>query len=100
MLHRVLLGLSKGDGKVGDHRDRNTLNNQRYSLRVVTRAESAANRAGWNALPRGVDRVKSGYRAIVTIGYHKHRLGIYPTVANAGAEARAYRRLFMPGAVD
>ena len=100
MLHRTLLGLSKGDCKLGDHRDRNKLNNQRYNLRVVTHSESMANRAGWKSLPRGVYKVKAGYRAIVTIGRCKHRIGIYPTIANAGVEARAYRLLFMPGAVD
>lgn len=36
-MHREILGLKRGDGKLGDHKDRNGLNNQRYNLRIATR---------------------------------------------------------------
>jgi len=35
-MHREILGLKKGDKRLGDHKDRNTLNNQRYNLRIVS----------------------------------------------------------------
>lgn len=41
-MHRVILGLT--DSKVlGDHRDHNGLNNQRYNLRVATTSQNNAN---------------------------------------------------------
>jgi hypothetical protein len=44
LLHRVLLGLTWGDGLQIDHIDHNPLNNQRRNLRIVTAAENQANR--------------------------------------------------------
>jgi len=43
-MHREILGLETGDGKITDHRDRNGLNNQRYNLRTVSRSLNAHNR--------------------------------------------------------
>ena len=40
-LHRHILGLTKGDGKIGDHVNRDRLDNRRENLRVVTRAAPA-----------------------------------------------------------
>ncbi len=34
-MHRDILGLVRGDGKIGDHKNRNTLDNQKENLRVV-----------------------------------------------------------------
>jgi hypothetical protein len=43
-LHRFILGLEKGDGKVVDHIDGNPLNNTRENLRVLTKAQNNQNR--------------------------------------------------------
>lgn len=43
-MHRIILGLNKGDKMTGDHKDHNTLNNQRYNLRKCTYSQNAANR--------------------------------------------------------
>ena len=40
-LHRHILGLTKGDGKIGNHINRDPLDNRRENLRVVTRAAPA-----------------------------------------------------------
>lgn len=42
-LHREILGLQKGDGLYSDHRDRNTFNNCRSNLRVVTARQNQYN---------------------------------------------------------
>jgi len=42
LMHRQLLGLKKGE--LGDHADRNRLNNQRYNLRLATFSENGCNR--------------------------------------------------------
>lgn len=44
LMHRDILGLSKGDGLKGDHKDGNTLNNQRANLRRATHAQNMRNR--------------------------------------------------------
>lgn len=42
-MHRQILGLKKGDKHQGDHRDHNTLNNQRYNLRISTVSQNQMN---------------------------------------------------------
>ena len=44
LMHREILKLKRGDGKEVDHVDRDSLNNQRSNLRIVTRKENCANR--------------------------------------------------------
>ncbi len=43
-MHRLILGLELGDKRQGDHRDHNTLNNQRYNLRICTQSQNNMNR--------------------------------------------------------
>ncbi len=43
-MHRDILGFKTNDGNIGDHKDRNGLNNQRYNLRVATASLNAYNR--------------------------------------------------------
>ena len=43
-MHREILGLKRGDGKLGDHRNRNGLDNRRSNLRICTGAENLQNR--------------------------------------------------------
>jgi hypothetical protein len=59
-MHRELLGLTPGDGKEGDHRDGNGLNNQRGNLRICTVLENSWNKhrrflgkhGAWGVEPR------------------------------------------------
>ena len=57
-MHREILGLQKGDPRQGDHIEpEETLNNQRYNLRIATRANNQANR-------RKNSNNKSGYKGV------------------------------------
>ncbi len=39
-MHRVILGLKKGDGKIVDHRKGHSLDNRRSNLRVCTNQQN------------------------------------------------------------
>lgn len=44
-MHRVIMGMTKGDGAITDHINMNKLDNQRGNLRSVTQSESNHNRS-------------------------------------------------------
>jgi hypothetical protein len=44
-MHRVILGLEKGDRRQGEHVNRDTLDNQDHNLRIATRTQNQGNRA-------------------------------------------------------
>lgn len=43
-MHRLIMGCTKGDGKIVDHKDHNGLNCQKNNLRFATKAENNVNR--------------------------------------------------------
>jgi hypothetical protein len=43
-MHRMILGLKKGDGKITDHKDGNGLNNKRSNIKVVTHTVNMRNK--------------------------------------------------------
>lgn len=44
LMHRLILGLSFGDSREGDHIDGKTLNNSRGNLRIATRSQNKKNK--------------------------------------------------------
>jgi len=44
IMHRLIMGLVKGDGMAVDHKDHDGLNNQRHNLRVCTYSQNSMNR--------------------------------------------------------
>ena len=48
MMHRLLLGLTKGDKRLGDHIDHCGMNNQRSNLRIATSQQNSRNRSSRN----------------------------------------------------
>ncbi len=97
-LHRHILGLSKGDGKTGDHVNRDRLDNRRENLRVVTKAENAQNRSGKGSrsLPRGVHRRGKGFQARATLNGTRTLLGTFPTIEEANSVVVAWRKEHVP----
>jgi hypothetical protein len=90
-MHRLILGLERGDRLCCDHIDGNGLNNQRHNLRVATYKQNAANRtASRNALSHynGVtlDKRVGKWRAQIQSGGKSIWLGQFATELQA-AEA-------------
>ena len=65
-MHREILGLKYLDGKLGDHRDRNGLNNRRRNLRVATTSLN-----GYNAKIKTSN--SSGYRGVNIMKTHGYQ---------------------------
>jgi hypothetical protein len=89
LMHRVVLGLTRGDGVIGDHRDpRQTLTNTRKNLRVATVAQNnrnrRANKNGAGGL-KGIYRSHSGWRAEIKVDGKRRYLGTRPTRDEAHA---------------
>lgn len=87
MMHRLLLGLT--DPQIqGDHRDGNSLNNQRYNLRPATSAQNGQNQSvhvNNTSGVRGVSYAKTRGKWQAHIDAHgKHRnLGRFDTFEDA-----------------
>ena len=92
-MHRQILGLNYKDGKESDHKDRNGLNNQRYNLRICTKAENLRNsiKKGHNCSSKykGVDwrEKKEKWRARIHCNRKTYFLGYYESEVKA---ARVY----------
>ena len=80
-MHREVLWLVKGDGKLTDHINHRTLDNRRCNLRVVTHRENAENRRDQS--PHGVgiyfNKCKKhlSYRALIWWNGQLKHLGCY-----------------------
>ena len=91
-LHREILGLKKGDGRVVDHKNGNPLDNRRENLRIGTHGTNAKNQAKrimkttspWCDYP-GVYYYKptSNWRASISINSTKTHLGTFSTMDEA-----------------
>ena len=99
-LHRMLLGLRFGDGRLVDHINRNRLDNRRENLRIVTASENCQNRAhiGGSSPHRGVtwNKASKKWQAQGKLnGKHIH-LGLFEDEIEAGRVAWDYRAEHMP----
>lgn len=96
-MHRLLLGLNKGDRKHGDHKNGDSLDNRRSNLRVATVAENRRNCKRYRTNTsgyRGVHYSKKAekYRATITINGRRVHLGFRDTAEEA------HRELYAPAA--
>lgn len=105
-LHRWIMGLEAGDPRVVDHINRDTLDNRRVNLRVVTRGQNLQNLAvkGGTSQYRGV-RCRMGKNGIkwgaqCKVNGRTYHLGTFTTEVEAAEAARAYRSAHLPYSTD
>lgn len=103
-LHREILGLTFGDGLIGDHINGVHLDNRRENLRVATPGQSVQNtpsRRGSSSRYRGVSWVPrlSKWRVCVRIAGRDHYLGVFADERIAARAAEDFRIEHMPFAV-
>lgn len=101
LLHREILGLVRGDGKEGDHKDRDKLNNQRSNLRITTHAQNKQNLdplQGKSSAYRNVSWYKryGKWRVDIKINGKVRFLGYFDNELDADKAARDFRKTHMP----
>jgi len=97
MMHRQVLGLI--DRKThGDHKNHNTLDNQRENIRAVTNSQNHMNRNGATRNSktgvRGVGNNGYGYQARITVNGRGLYLGTFPTAELASVAYAAANKLY------
>ena len=89
-MHRLIMGLTRGDKRCIDHINGDVLDNRRSNLRVCTRQQNACNKRN-KALPksgfRGVRKQHNRWQAILTKSGKTHIIGSFADVIEA---AKAY----------
>ena len=106
-LHRQILGLERGDPRMGEHENRDRLDYRRSNLRIAGQGHSdnqqnvglrADNTSGY----RGVTWHKLGrkWAARVKLNGKDHHLGLHDTAEMADAAAKAFRAKHMPFSED
>lgn len=87
-LHRFLMGCVKGDGKIIDHINGDTLNNSKSNLRVASRAENQRNcktQHNCQSGRKGVRKHKlcNKWQARITVNDKEIYLGLFDTFEEA-----------------
>lgn len=89
-MHRMILGLKRGDGRQTDHRDGNGLNNQGSNLRICTaiqNGQSVGKRRAGRSKYKGVFRGCHKWRSRIRVNGTPINLGSFDLEINA---AQAY----------
>ena len=91
-MHREIMGFSPYDGRIGDHKDRNGLNNQRHNLREVTfsvnshnRSDNKNNTSGYRGVHWHKDSQK--WQVAITVNGTRKHAGSFSNLISA---AKAY----------
>lgn len=94
LMHRVIMGLARGDRTYIDHINGNKLDNRRCNLRLCTMAQNIANakkRANTSSRFKGVyfDASRNQWQAYINVSGKRIHIGRFNTELEA---ARAYDR--------
>jgi hypothetical protein len=106
-MHRQILGLERGDRRMGEHENRNPLDCRRSNLRIAERGQldnlqnsslSAANTSGY----RGVcwRKKERKWVAEVKLDGRKYHLGYFDIAEDADVVVKAFRAVHMPFSGD
>jgi hypothetical protein len=87
-MHRFLLGLDKKDKRQADHINRNTLDNRKENLRIVSQRKNQQNKNNTSKFGHCIEyRPKCSkpnpFAVVVRINYKKMYVGQYPTLFDA-----------------
>lgn len=104
-MHRAILGLEAGDRRQGDHINRDTLDNRRENLRIVTHAQNGHNQtpqSGKTSRHRGVSWNRGSNRWVANIRANKRMiyLGKFTSEEDAAEVARLARARMLTCATD
>lgn len=103
-MHRVVMGLSYGDGQKTDHISRDKLDNRKANLRLVTQAQNCQNQGsrGGSSRFRGVyfNKQAGRWQAYATIDGKAKYLGLFDREEQAGEAAKAFRLANMTHTVE
>jgi hypothetical protein len=108
-MHRQILGLEPGDPRMGEHIDRNPLNNQRSNLRIAEHGqldnkqnvgEQANNTSRFRGVFRDKRRLSRPWYAQAQIGRKRYCLGTFATGEEADRAVKAWRAEHMPFSDD
>lgn len=88
-MHREIMGLKKGDGRQCDHKNGNSLDNQRLNLRECNSQQNKANSAKGRGKSKYKGVIVSGskFRARIVVNYRLLHIGYFDAEDAAG---RAY----------
>ncbi len=106
LLHREILGLTKGDGLEVDHENGNKLDCRKGNLRLATRKQNMENLSGpyknTTSGIRGVswDKKSRKWRAHVTINYKTEHLGNFDDIEDATKMVEEFRATHLPFSAD
>lgn len=93
-MHRLILGLTVGDGVEVDHINRDGLDNRRANLRIVTRRENLLNRRVFKNNTSGyvgvAPHTDGRWRAQKCINRRLYHVGIFATPEQAVAARDAF----------
>jgi AP2 domain len=106
-MHRLILGLPKGDRRMGEHKNRNKLDNQRSNLRIAQRGhrdnkQNLGIRADNTSGYRGVvwQKRQKRWRATAMLDGKRYHLGYRDTPEECDEIVKAWRAEHMPFSED
>lgn len=81
-MHRQILKLHPSDRRMTDHIDRNTLNNQKFNLRICTASQNSKNRGAFCTNKSGYlgvawEKGAKRWRAVIQIGKSRSTIGYF-----------------------